>query len=70
MEIMKLVAELDDYAEKLLRIKKFTSDLHASFLTRDLDTAAETAVNLAAEVKMLQNTIRLLREHPLWKEIG
>lgn len=70
MEIMKIVAELDDYADKLLNIKKMTTDLHAAFLVRDLDTAASVAVNLAAEVKMLQNTIRLLGENPLWKEIA
>lgn len=70
MEIMKIVAELDDYADKLLNIKKFTTDLHASFLVRDLNTAEETVVKLATEVKMLQNTIRLLKEHPLWKDLG
>lgn len=70
MEIMKIVAELDDYSDKLLNIKKLTSELHSAFLIRDLDTAAAVAVNLAAEVKMLQNTIRLLGENPLWKEIA
>lgn len=70
MEIMRIVAELDDYADKLLNIKKITTNLHAAFLTRDLDTAKELAVQLAAEVKLLQNTIRLLGEHPLWKELS
>lgn len=70
MEIMKIVAELDDYADKLINIKKMSADLHAAFLVRDLSAAAAIAVNLAAEVKMLQNTIRLLGENPLWKEIA
>ena len=70
MEIMKIVADIDDYADKILNIKKLTAELHAAFLVRDLDSAGQTAVNLATEVKMLQNTIRLLKEHPLWKDLG
>ena len=57
------MTELIDYAAPMMRIERLMKDLHNLLLDNKFDEAIELSPVITAEVKMLHNTLILMKEN-------
>lgn len=52
-----------DYAEHIIRLKKFLSDSEKALLNSRWDEASSLTINSVVELRLLQSQIKLLKEN-------
>ena len=55
--------EVIDYAENLIRIKRYTRVVEEALLKSDFDSAVEVAVLLTVESRLLSQNVKLLNDN-------
>jgi hypothetical protein len=55
--------EVIDYAENLIRIKRYTRAVEEALLRNDFDFAVEVAVLLTVESRLLSQNVKLLNDN-------
>jgi hypothetical protein len=54
--------EIIDYAMPLMNVERLAKDVYSHALSGDLKTAHDTAMQLSAEVRILQRMLELMME--------
>jgi len=55
--------EVIDYAENIIRIKRYTRAVEEALLRNDFDFAVEVAVLLTVESRLLSQTVKLINDN-------